>query len=61
MGDERMQLPHKLTLNQRQQLSMTGVSEVVSFDGILHTLFYQDLGRNERCQITSSQHPVLLC
>ena len=32
MGDERMQLPHKLTLNQRQQLSMTGVSEVVSFD-----------------------------
>ena len=40
MGDERMQLPHKLTLNQRQQLSMTGVSEVVSFDDtavVLHT------------------------
>ena len=25
-------LPHKLTLNERQQLSMTGVTEVVSFD-----------------------------
>ena len=32
MGDERMQLPHKLTLNERRQLSMTGVTEVVSFD-----------------------------
>ena len=27
-----MQLPHRLTLNERRQLSMTGVSEVVSFD-----------------------------
>ena len=26
------QLPHKLTLNERQQLAMTGVTEVVSFD-----------------------------
>ena len=26
------QLPHKLTLNERQQLTMTGVTEVVSFD-----------------------------
>lgn len=26
------QLPHKLTLNQRRQLTMTGVTEVVSFD-----------------------------
>lgn len=25
-------LPHKLTLTQRQQLTMTGVTEVVSFD-----------------------------
>ena len=32
MGEERMQLPHKLTLNERRQLSMTGVTEVVSFD-----------------------------
>ena len=26
------QLPHKLSLNERKQLTMTGVSEVVSFD-----------------------------
>ena len=32
MADERIQLPHKLTLNERRQLSMSGVTEVVSFD-----------------------------
>lgn len=32
MGENQMQLPHRLTLNERQHLSMTGVSEVVSFD-----------------------------
>jgi len=32
MAEERMQLPHKLTLNERKTLTMTGVSEVVSFD-----------------------------
>lgn len=40
MGEERLQLPHKLTLNERSNLTMTGVSEVVSFDDttvILHT------------------------
>lgn len=26
------QLPHKLTMNERRQLSMTGVTEVVSFE-----------------------------
>ena len=26
------QMPHKLTLEQRQKLSMSGVTEVVSFD-----------------------------
>ena len=26
------QMPHKLTLDQRQKLSMSGVTEVVSFD-----------------------------
>ena len=26
------QLPHKLTLTERQQLAVTGVTEVVSFD-----------------------------
>lgn len=40
MAEERMQLPHKLTLNERKTLTMTGVSEVVSFDEdavVLHT------------------------
>lgn len=32
MGEEKMELPHRLTLNERRQLSLTGVSEVVSFD-----------------------------
>ena len=32
MGENQMHLPHRLTLNERRQLSMTGVSEVVSFD-----------------------------
>lgn len=32
MGEERFELPHRLTLNARQQLTMSGVSEVVSFD-----------------------------
>lgn len=32
MGENQMQLPHRLILNERRQLSMTGVSEVVSFD-----------------------------
>ena len=29
---EPMMLPHRLTLNERHQLTMTGVTEVVSFD-----------------------------
>lgn len=32
MAEERIQLPHKLTLNERKNLTMTGVTEVVSFD-----------------------------
>ena len=32
MAEERMALPHKLTLDQRKKLSMTGVTEVVSFE-----------------------------
>lgn len=32
MGEERMGLPHKLTLNDRKTLTMTGVTEVVSFE-----------------------------
>ena len=30
--EDALQLPHKLTLNQREDLTMTGVTEVVSFD-----------------------------
>lgn len=32
MADTQITLPHKLTLNERQHLTMTGVTEVVSFD-----------------------------
>jgi sporulation protein YabP len=32
MADESMVLPHKLTLNERKKLTMTGVTEVVSFE-----------------------------
>lgn len=40
MEKQHMELPHKLTLNERSSLTMTGVTEVVSFDEgavILHT------------------------
>ena len=30
--EEALQLPHKLTLQQRESLNVTGVTEVVSFD-----------------------------
>lgn len=30
--DERSMLPHKLTLNDRKNLTLTGVTEVISFD-----------------------------
>ena len=30
--EDILQLPHKLTLNQREDLTMSGVTEVVSFD-----------------------------
>lgn len=32
MADEHLALPHKLTLNERKSLTMTGVTEVVRFD-----------------------------
>lgn len=31
MADERL-LPHKLTLTERKSMTMTGVTEVISFD-----------------------------
>lgn len=40
MAEEILQLPHKLSLNERKNLTMTGVTEVVSFDEtcvVLHT------------------------
>ncbi len=40
MAAEKLQLPHKLSLNERKNLTMTGVTEVVSFDEntvVLHT------------------------
>lgn len=32
MTEEQIRLPHKLTLNDRKGLTMTGVTEVMSFD-----------------------------
>ena len=32
MNQEDIQFPHRLTLNDRRQLTVTGVTEVVSFD-----------------------------
>lgn len=32
MASDNLQLPHKLTLNERKSLTMTGVTEVISFD-----------------------------
>lgn len=32
MGEDKLQLPHKVILNERRQLTMTGVTEVISFD-----------------------------
>ncbi len=40
MVQDEPKLPHKLTLQERQTLTMTGVTEVVSFDDtavVLHT------------------------
>ena len=40
MANESFQLPHGLTLQERSRLTMTGVTEVVSFDEnsvVLHT------------------------
>lgn len=32
MNDAHLQLPHGLTLNERTRLTLTGVTEVISFD-----------------------------
>ena len=38
MAQEQPLLPHKLILNERKNLTMTGVTEVVSFDDTLVVL-----------------------
>lgn len=38
--EEQLRLPHKLTLDERKHVTMTGVTEVISFDEntvVLHT------------------------
>ncbi len=32
MAEGKLQMPHKVILNERRQLTMSGVTEVVSFD-----------------------------
>lgn len=32
MAEDRLPMPHKLTLNERKNLTLTGAAEVVSFD-----------------------------
>ena len=32
--EETVLLPHKLTLNERRELTMTGITQVVSFDDV---------------------------
>ena len=43
MAAENLQFPHKLTLNERNKLTLTGVTEVVSFDDTAVAL-HTDLG-----------------
>lgn len=54
--NEPTQLPHKLTLNERKTLTMTGVTEVVSFDDtsvMLHTALGTLLVQGEQLQLKS--------
>jgi sporulation protein YabP len=44
MAEERLTLPHKLVLNERTQLTMTGVHEVLNFDENA-VVVQTDLGR----------------
>ena len=51
-----IQLPHKLTLNERKTLTMTGVTEVVSFDDtavMLHTALGTLLIQGQQLQLKS--------
>ena len=51
---EQMALPHKLTLDQRSHLTMTGVTEVVSFDEnavVVHTNLGQLTVQGQQLQL----------
>ena len=51
-----IQLPHKLTLNERKALTVTGVGEVVSFDDtavLLHTNLGTLLVQGQQLQLKS--------
>ena len=51
-----IQLPHKLTLNERKTLTMTGVTEVVNFDDtavMLHTALGTLLVQGQQLQLKS--------
>lgn len=51
-----IQLPHKLTLNERKMLTMTGVTEVVSFDDttvMLHTVLGTLMIHGQQLQLKS--------
>lgn len=53
---EPIQLPHKLTLNERKSLTMTGVTEVVSFDDntvMLHTALGTLIVQGQQLQLKS--------
>ena len=54
MAEQNFQLPHKLTLDERQKLTMTGVTEVVSFDDaavVLHTVLGTLVVQGEQLQL----------
>lgn len=58
MGEERIPLPHKLILNERRQLTMTGALEVISFDEnvvVLHTQLGQLTVHGKELQLRQLQ------
>lgn len=54
MTQVQPQLPHKLTLNERKNLTMTGVTEVISFDDtavVLQTSLGQLIVQGQQLQL----------
>ena len=63
MVEERMDLPHTLTLNDRKQLTMTGVCEVISFDDtavILRTTMGTLTVQGSQLQLKTLSPPVVI-